>query len=510
MRGRTSFSKINCVALGQSLQQKLLQKLSPQQIQLMKLLQVPTANLEERIKEELEANPALEVDDDNHKEDEEYDEFANSVEEADPYEEQDGSVDDYENIDVTEYLHDDDGEIAEYKTRDDNYGDEEDENRQVPIKNEASFYDTLLTQLGMLSLSEKEKKIAEHIIGSIDEDGYLRRDTQALVDDLAFRQNIETTISEVDAIITLIQQFDPAGVGARDLPECLLLQLKRQKQEGKEVDTAILAIEKYFDEFTKKHYEKIQRGLGLSENELKEVMQQITRLNPKPGGNVGAVNKAENYVVPDFFILNNNGKLELTLNSRNAPELRISEGYKDMMKEYSRGSKKDKQQKEAVLFIKQKIDAAKWFIDAIKQRQHTLLDTMNAIMQHQEEFFLTGDETALKPMILKDIAEKTDLDISTVSRVANSKFVQTEFGTYRLKFFFSESLSTDSGEEVSTREVKKILSDMIESESKKHPLSDEKLTELLQEKGYNIARRTVAKYREQLNIPVARLRKELV
>ncbi|WP_114791965.1 RNA polymerase factor sigma-54 [Niabella yanshanensis] len=498
------------MALGQSLQQKLLQKLSPQQIQLMKLLQVPTANLEERIKEELEANPALEVDEDAHKDEDPYaDEFSDNTEEADNYEEQDGSVDDYDNIDVTEYLHDDDGEIAEYKTREDNYSDDDD-NRQLPIKNEASFYDLMVSQLGLLALTDQQKRIAEHIIGSIDEDGYLRRDTPALVDDLAFRQNIETSVEEVDDIIAKIQQFDPPGVGARDLPECLLLQLKRQKAEGKDVDIAITAIEKYFDEFTKKHYEKIQRGLGLEDGELKEVMQQIIRLNPKPGGNIGSVNKAESYVVPDFFILNNNGKLELTLNSRNAPELRISEGYRDMMKEYSRGTKKDKQQKEAVLFIKQKIDAAKWFIDAIKQRQHTLLDTMGAIMNHQEDFFLTGDETSLRPMILKDIAEKTHLDISTVSRVANSKFVQTEFGTYRLKFFFSESLSTDSGEEVSTREVKKILSDMIESESKKHPLSDEKLTELLQDKGYNIARRTVAKYREQLNIPVARLRKELV
>lgn len=498
------------MALGQSLQQKLLQKLSPQQIQLMKLLQVPTANLEERIKEELEANPALEVDEEAHKDEDPYaDEFSDNTEEPDNYEEQDGSADDYDNIDVTEYLHDDDGEIAEYRTREDNYTDDED-NRQLPVKNEASFYDLMVSQLGLLTLTDQQRRIAEHIIGSIDEDGYLRRDTPALVDDLAFRQNIETSVEEVDDIIAKIQQFDPPGVGARDLPECLLLQLKRQKAEGKEVDIAITAIEKYFDEFTKKHYEKIQRGLGLEDGELKEVMQQIIRLNPKPGGNIGSVNKAESYVVPDFFILNNNGKLELTLNSRNAPELRISEGYRDMMKEYSRGTKKDKQQKEAVLFIKQKIDAAKWFIDAIKQRQHTLLDTMGAIMNHQEDFFLTGDETSLRPMILKDIAEKTHLDISTVSRVANSKFVQTEFGTYRLKFFFSESLSTDSGEEVSTREVKKILSDMIESESKKHPLSDEKLTELLQEKGYNIARRTVAKYREQLNIPVARLRKELV
>ncbi|WP_300597634.1 RNA polymerase factor sigma-54 [Niabella sp.] len=494
------------MALGQSLQQKLLQKLSPQQIQLMKLLQVPTANLEERIKEEMEENPALELDEGKHSDDGELkDEFTDG---SDSLEEPERTQDEYDTIDVSDYVHEGDDDIADYKTREDHYGD--DENRQLPIKTETSFYDTLENQLGLLSLSDKEHQIAQHIIGSIDEDGYLRRDTPALVDDLAFRQNIETTAAEVESIIQKIQQFDPAGVAARDLTECLLLQLRRQKLEGKDVDKAILAIEKYFDEFTKKHYEKIQRGLGLTEDELKEVMQQIVKLNPKPGGNIGAVNKAESYVVPDFFIMNNNGKLELTLNSRNAPELRISEGYRDMMKEYDRGSKKDKQQKEAVLFIKQKIDAAKWFIDAIRQRQHTLLDTMSAIMEHQEEFFLTGDETTMRPMILKDIAEKTNLDISTVSRVANSKFVQTEFGTYRLKFFFSESLSTDSGEEVSTREVKKILTDLIENESKKHPYSDEKLTELLQEKGYNIARRTVAKYREQLNIPVARLRKELV
>ena len=472
----------------------------------MKLLQVPTANLEERIKEEMEENPALEVDEGAATSEDDYkDEFDN---EADDYTERDGSEDDYGSVDVSDYLHDGDDEIADYRTREDHYTDEEP--RQAPVRNEVSFYDTLVSQLGMLRLEEKEQRIAEHIIGSIDEDGYLRRDTNALVDDLAFRQNIEATAGQVEKIINKIQQFDPPGVGARDLPECLLLQLQRQRAEGKDVDTAILAIQKYFDEFTKKHYEKIQRGLGLTDEELKDVMHQIVKLNPKPGGNVGSVNKAESYVVPDFFILNNSGKLELTLNSRNAPELRISEGYRDMMKEYDRGSKKDKQQKEAVLFIKQKIDAAKWFIDAIKQRQHTLLDTMTAIMNHQNEFFLTGDETTLKPMILKDIAEKTNLDISTVSRVANSKFVQTEFGTYRLKFFFSESLSTDSGEEVSTREVKKILSDFIDGESKKHPLSDEKLTDLLQDKGYNIARRTVAKYREQLNIPVARLRKELV
>lgn len=493
------------MALSQSLQQKLLQKLSPQQIQLMKLLQVPTANLEERIKEELEENPALELDEDKHEDGQ--DELKDEFSDAQTDDEQTGSEEDYENVDVSEYVQDGDDEIADYKLRDDNYSDEE--QKQVPFKNEASFYETLLNQLGLLKLDDRQQRISEQIVGSIDEDGYLRRETSAIVDDLAFRQNIMATEDEVETVIQLIQQFDPPGVAARDLQECLLLQLYRHKKEGKNVEVAIQAITKYFDEFTKKHYEKIQRGLNINEDQLKEVMQQIIKLNPKPGGNVGGINKAESYIVPDFFIMNNGGKLELTLNSRNAPELRISEGYRDMMKEYDRGAKKDKRQKEAVLFIKQKIDAAKWFIDAIKQRQHTLLSTMTAIMDHQYAFFLTGDETSLRPMILKDIAEKTGLDISTVSRVANSKFVQTEFGTYRLKFFFSESLSTDSGEEVSTREVKKILSDLIEGESKKHPLSDERLTELLQEKGYNIARRTVAKYREQLSIPVARLRKEL-
>jgi RNA polymerase sigma-54 factor len=495
------------MSLNQSLQQKLLQKLSPQQIQLMKLLQVPTAILDERIKEELEENPALELSEEGHDDsfDEGKDEFAESTSEE--YETE-TPEDPYDNIDIADYVQDGDDDIADYKMRDENYGDQE-EKQVMPYKVETSFYEVLEAQLGMLKLEADDYRIAEQIIGSIDEDGYLRRETSAIVDDLAFRQNIMTTEENVEGLINRIQHFDPPGVGARTLQECLLLQLQRQKEEGKEVDVAIQALTKYFDEFTKKHYEKIQRGLNLSDEELKEVMIQITKLNPKPGGQVSEVNKAESYVVPDFFIYNNGGKLELTLNSKNAPELRISEGYRDMLKDYDRGTKKDRRQKEAVLFIKQKIDAAKWFIDAIKQRQHTLLSTMTAIMDHQHDFFITGDETSLKPMILKDIAEKTGLDISTVSRVANSKFVQTEFGTYRLKFFFSESLTTDSGEEVSTREVKKILSDLIEGENKKKPLSDERLTELLQEKGYNIARRTVAKYREQLNIPVARLRKEL-
>jgi RNA polymerase sigma-54 factor len=496
------------MALSQSLQQKLLQKLSPQQIQLMKLLQVPTANLEDRIKEELEENPALEVAEENHDDgltDESKDEFESETTEEF---EKEGSEEEYENIDISEYVNEYDDDVSDYKLKDDNYP-ELDDQKTIPHKVETSFHELLLDQLGMLSLDENTRRIAEQVVGSLDDDGYLRRETSSIVDDLAFRQNIETTESEVEELIRKIQQFDPPGVAARNLQECLLLQLQRKKAEGKSVEMAIEVLTQYFDEFTKKHYDKIQRGLNLNEEEFKDIIRQIIKLNPKPGGQVSESSKAESYVVPDFFIFNNNGTLELTLNSRNAPDLRISEGYREMLKDYERGSKKDKRQKEAVLFIKQKIDAAKWFIDAIKQRQQTLYNTMHTIMDYQLEFFMTGDETVLKPMILKDIAERTALDISTISRVANSKFVQTEFGTYRLKFFFSESLSTDSGEEVSTREVKKILSDMIEGEAKKKPLSDERLTELLQEKGYNIARRTVAKYREQLNIPVARLRKEL-
>ncbi len=493
------------MSLSQSLQQKLLQKLSPQQIQLMKLLQVPTANLEERIKEELEENPALEVGEEGHDDFEETDEFKSDTEEE--YE-ADSSTDDYDNIDISEYVSEGDDEVGDYKLRDENYP-EGDDGKVIPIRVETSFHELLITQLGMMELDERTQKIAEQIVGSIDDDGYLRREITSIADDLAFRQNVSTSPAEIETLIKQIQQFDPPGICARDLKECLILQLKRKLGEGKEVDRAMQVMEKYFDEFTKKHYEKIQRGLGINDQQLKEVINQIIKLNPRPGGNIGESSQAEGYVIPDFFIFNNAGILELTLNSKNAPDLRISEGYRDMLKDYDKGTKKDKQQKEAVLFIKQKIDSAKWFIDMIKQRQQTLLGTMSSIMNYQQEFFLTGDETTLKPMILKDIAEMTGLDISTVSRVANSKFVQTEFGTYRLKFFFSESLSTDSGEEVSTREVKKILSDLIEAEDKHKPLSDELLTDLLQEIGYIIARRTVAKYREQLNLPVARLRKQL-
>ena len=494
------------MSLSQSFQQKLLQKLSPQQIQLMKLLQVPTANLEERIQSELEENPALEM-----AEGEKEIEFGEEVDnefDAEIPDDEPAPLDEYEPSDDTDFIVDDDGEIADYKLKDDNYP-EMDDNAVIPIKIETSFHELLTDQLGMLELDERDYTIAEQVLGSLDDDGYLRRALSSIADDLAFRQGIEVSEKEIEKIVLRIQDFDPAGIGARDLQECLLLQLKRKKSEGKSVQLAITILTKYFEEFTKKHYEKIQRQLDLSDAAIKEVVGQIIKLNPKPGGNFTNIDKAQTYIIPDFFVLNNGGQLELTLNSKNAPELRVSEGYRDMLKEYEKGSKKDPRQKEAVLFIKQKIDAAKWFIDMIEQRQATLANTMKAILVHQQAFFLSGDETVLKPMILKDIALQTGLDISTVSRVANSKFVQTEYGTFRLKFFFSESLSTDSGEEVSTREVKKILSELIESEEKQFPLSDEILTDMLQQKGYNIARRTVAKYREQLHIPVARLRKEL-
>jgi len=368
------------MSLGQSLQQRLLQKLSPQQIQLMKLLQVPTANLEERIKEELEENPALEVGEDGHDEnmtEDMKDEFDSNEEEY----ETEGSEDEYDNIDVSDYVAEGDDEVADYKLRDDNYGDP-DEQKTVPVKVETSFHEALADQLGMLNLDDRTNKIAEQIVGSIDDDGYLRRETSSIKDDLAFRQNIEATEEEIESLIEKIQHFDPPGICARNLQECLLLQLYRKLGDGKPVEKAISVLEDYFEEFIKKHYEKIQRGLNLDDEGLKEVILQIIKLNPKPGSNVGEVNKAESYIIPDFFIYNNAGKLELTLNSKNAPDLRISEGYREMLKDYDRGSKKDKRQKEAVLFIKQKIDSAKWFIDAIKQRQHTLLSTMEAIMNY--------------------------------------------------------------------------------------------------------------------------------
>jgi len=488
--------------LKQRLAQKQIQKLSPQQIQLMKLLQVPTASLEQRIKEELEANPAL--DEGENKLDEAYE--SNSEEES--------AEDDYEGtdeeIDLSEYLSDE-FEVSDYKTKDNNYSDQE-EKTSIPIPVIDTFDDYLEQQLGMLVLEDGDRDLAKQLIGSIDEDGYLRRPLDAIIDDLAFTQNIETTEEKLEELLKVIQTFDPSGVGARSLQECLLIQIRNKIAKDK--DSAILltaqkTLVKYFDAFSKKHYEKLQRQLSVDEPRLKEVIDEILKLNPKPGSAYSSKSKNDQYIIPDFIVVNNEGKLELSLNSRNAPDLRVNDSYMDMMRDYNKKKKKDKKQKEAVLFIKQKIDSAKWFIDAIKQRQQTMLKTMGTLLNYQYEYFLTGDELKLKPMILKDIAEKTGLDISTISRVSNSKYVQTEFGTFKLKDFFSESLTNEDGEEVSTREVKKILSNLIEAEDKRRPLSDQKLTEALIEKGYNIARRTVAKYREQLSIPVARLRKEL-
>ena len=509
------------MSLGQSFQQKQLQRLSPQQIQLMKLLQIPSAQIEQRIKEELEENPALEMNldlldgDASMASEEMKDELLQGLQD----EEEAVPVDEYElsNEELNEYNYDDDGDIADYKTKDDYYP-ELDDDKVIPIKAEVSLHELLMDQLSMLALEEEAYKIAEQIIGSLDDDGYLRRALQSIADDLAFKQGMWVEEKSIEIILQKIQNFDPAGIAARDLQECLLLQLKRKlvaddvERDHHEKELLLIAIqilEKYYEEFTRKHFDKIQKSMHLTEVEMKRVMHQILSLNPKPGAETAQNNEAEKYIIPDFTVLINNGKLELTLNSRNAPPLVISDDYKLMLKEYEHNQKHDKAQKEAVFFIKQKIDSAKWFIEMIQQRQQTLLKTMQAILLYQEAFFLSGDTTQLKPMILKDIAETTLLDVSTVSRVANSKYVQTEFGTYLLKYFFSESLTTDSGEEVSTKEVKAILGELIQMEDKHKPLSDDELTEQLQNKGYNIARRTVAKYREQLNISVARLRKEL-
>ncbi len=490
--------------LKQNLQQKLLQKLSPQQIQLMKLLQVPTVSLEQRIKEELEINPALEEgQEENDENDENENDFGDDLDHD--LNDEKTSDERREDFDFDQYF--DDDETPSYKLSSGGSGQDEDK-KEIPFSAGNSFQDFLLAQLGLRILDEKQIIIAENIIGNIDDDGYLRREISSLVNDLAFSQNIHSTEEEIISLLNIIQEFDPAGIGARTLQECLVLQLKRKNKANLNIALALDITENYFEEFSKKHYDKINKQLNITDSTLKLAINEILRLNPKPGNSSSSVsNKYSLQIIPDFVLNNTDGELELSLNSRNAPELKISRTYMEMLQNYS--VNKDKDSKEAALFVKDKLDSAKWFIDAIKQRQHTLMLTMQAIMHYQYEYFLEGDETKLKPMILKDIAERIGLDISTVSRVANSKFVQTEFGTISLKFFFSESLSTEDGEEVSTREVKKILQDCIESENKRKPLTDDRLAEILKEKKYNIARRTIAKYREQLNIPVARMRKEL-
>ncbi|HBH25605.1 MAG TPA: RNA polymerase sigma-54 factor [Cytophagales bacterium] len=472
--------------------QSLQQKLSPQQIQFIKLLQIPTAELEHRIEEELEVNPALEEGRENEED---------SYEESSEFEDSDSAAD--EDINFEEYLHDD---YSGYKMQGDGSGDEEE--KDMPLAEYDTLLDQLNAQLGFIKLNERQRKIGEQLIGSIESDGYIRRDLDAIINDLAFSQNIETDVDEVEEILRKIQSFDPAGIAARNLQECLLLQLERKIDHNGEVALATEILEHHFDDFTKKHYDKIKKKLGVEDDEIvKHAIETITKLNPKPGGSSGEMVKTQ-YLIPDFILINNNGKLELTLNSRNAPELRVSRSFSEMMDTYDKSKKKDKKLRETATFVKQKLDAAKWFIDAIKQRQHTLLNTMNAIAQFQYDFFLSGEESDLKPMILKDIAQEIQMDISTVSRVVNSKSVQTEFGIFPLKYFFSEAISTQSGDDVSSREVKSVLKGFIEAEDKKKPLSDDKLEKLLKDKGYKIARRTVAKYREQMGIPVARLRKE--
>lgn len=478
-----------------SLQQKLLQKLSPQQIQVIKLLEIPTLQLEQRIKKELEENPVLELDSENPEENED-----NDMQDIEPEKDADNdefTFDDY---------YDEDEDIPSYKLNTNNYS-KDDKYIDIPFSVGTSFHEYLYQQLGETNFTDHQQQLAEYIIGNIDDDGYLRRDLPSISDDLAFNMNLEVSEQELVDILNAIQKFDPPGVGARDLQECLLIQLKLKKGEDFEISRTI--VRDYFDEFTKKHYSKIQTRLNLSDEDLKHSIDLILKLNPKPGSSYSnPLNKSNMHIVPDFILENNDGELNLSLNQRNLPDLKINETYLSMLHELG-NSQRHKNQKDALMFVKQKLDSAKWFIDAIQQRQTTLLLTMSEIINFQKEYFQNGDETKLRPMILKDIAERAHLDISTISRVSNSKYIQTQFGIYPLKYFFSEGMQKDDGEEVSTREIKKILQDCIDNEDKSKPLTDEKLAKILKVKSYNIARRTVAKYREQLGVPVARLRKEL-
>lgn len=487
--------------LRQRLQQKLLQKLSPQQIQMIKLLEIPTIQLEQRIKKEMEENPVLE----EGAEERESSDQEGLEEEIGKEKEQDNDRDEFS---IEDYLNDED--IPSYRLASKNYS-KDDRREEIPFSGGISFHEHLEAQLGLRDLSEEQESLAHYILGNIDEDGYLRRKLTAIVDDLEFSMNITTNEDILHEILKVIQDFDPIGVGARDLQECLLLQIEVKDQSQPLTALARKILKYYFNEFTRKHYTKITTRLNISDKQLKEALNEILKLNPKPGSSFSdPQNKSVQHIVPDFILENDEGELQLSLNARNVPELRISQTYSEMLQSYSANRKKaSREQKDAVIFVKQKLDSAKWFIDAIRQRQNTLMLTMNAIINYQHKYFLEGDEKCLRPMILKNIAEITSLDISTISRVANSKYIQTHFGIFALKYFFSEGLQTESGEEVSTREIKKILQECIDAEEKRKPLTDEHLAEILQEKGYLIARRTVAKYREQLHIPVARLRKEL-
>ena len=479
-----------------SLQQKLLQKLSPQQIQVIKLLEIPTLQLEQRIKKELEENPVLELESDSPD---------NNDDNNDSDSEQTSEDDEFS---YDDYLNEEEDDIPSYKTSANNYS-KDDKYVEIPFSVGTTFHENLREQLSMISLPEGDRQLAEYIIGNIDDDGYLRRDLMSISDDLAFNMNMEVPEEKLEEVLKVIQQLDPPGIGARDLRECLLLQLNRKKNGSHDLARSI--VKDFFDEFTRKHYEKIKKKLDLSDDELKRGIEQVLKLNPKPGSSYSNPhNKSNQHIIPDFLLENVDGELVLSLNQQNVPDLKINDSYLDMLRSLVEHNKqKNKNQKDAMVFVKQKVDSAKWFIDAIRQRNHTLLLTMSEIIDFQKEYFKEGDETKLRPMILKDIAERTGLDISTISRVSNSKYIQTHFGIFPLKYFFSEGLQKDDGEEVSTREIKKILGECIENEDKHKPLTDEKLTQILKEKSYNIARRTVAKYREQLGIPVARLRKKL-
>ncbi len=483
--------------LKQHLQFKLSQKLSPQQIQLMKLIQLPTQAFEQRLKQELEENPALESGKDEV--DNPDDEF------EDNYEADDNETIATDDINIDDYLSDD--EIPDYRTQANNYS-TDDEEKNVPYAAGTSFNQYLINQLNTVYLTDDEWAVAEFLVGSIDESGYIRRPISDIMDDLAFTQNIYTDEKTIKKILSIVQELDPPGVGARSLEECLIIQLER-KSMTPSIELAIEILKKSFDQFTKKHYQKLIQKYNVTETQLKEAISEIEKLNPKPGGSYSGNNRIVEHVVPDFSIRIVDGELELSLNGRNAPELHVSKEYSNMLKGYKEAKDKSKSQKETVLFIKQKLDAAKWFIDAIRQRQQTLFITMNAIMHYQEEYFLSGDERNLRPMILKDIADEIQMDVSTVSRVANSKYVDTPYGTKLIKEYFSESMKNEQGEDVSTKEIKKILETVISDEIKRKPLTDDKLAAILKDKGYPIARRTVAKYREQLGIPVARLRKQI-
>jgi RNA polymerase sigma-54 factor len=484
--------------LDQRLQQKLLQKLSPQQIQMIKLLEVPAMQIEQRIKKELEENPALEEgEEDEEVQGEEEDEITEEQEER---EQDEFALDDYLN----------DEDIPDYRLQLNNTSKDDERREEIPYSAGSSFHENLISQFNLRADTERQETLGEYIIGNIDDDGYLRREVDNMVDDLAFLQNITTDVKELNDVLTIIQDLDPPGVGARDLRECLLLQMERKDLSSPAMLLTKTVLTDYFEEFSRRHYEKIMAKLMISEEDMKSVIDEVLKLNPKPGGAVNdPYHKTAQHIIPDFILELTDGALELSLNNRNIPELKVSRGYSEMLETYSRDRAAGKHNRDAIMFVKQKLDAAKWFIDAMKQRQNTLLLTMNAILEYQKEYFYEGDDTKLRPMILKDVAEMTGLDISTVSRVANSKYIQTHFGIYPLKFFFSEGMQTDAGDEVSTREIKRILQECLSSEDKRRPLTDEKLTEILQEKGYQIARRTVAKYREQLNIPVARMRKEI-